>query len=619
MPKLNKPRGFEVSKNTEILSISGKEYEIANLLKGGLMNQSKVLIAVDDVWREIDVLNHGADNSNLQAFINHVEIHNLKLADFGIEESKPDIDYNLKHEDFMELEKLFPDYSYIQIAKLDKYVKEGKGNSGMYSMKQDFKMLTRDKISIDDFIANTEIRKKRIINGEMPNTYILNMEKQKRINELISYNLVSDAEGNYEGHGFYISHEAIEKDTPEDWPAFMERIKEVAGEPALETPTQETHEAVPVTNQPADTSTTAKKPISLSVISTLEPSRISELKGLKEKQEAIVLRNPIITPIDKKTRDEAQKQVAELLKASTAIDGKTGILANFVTHANQFIKMGKDYLTPLAKITRDQHDKQKKLVTEYDSKEEIRIQNEKKAELTKIKERTDRLFKVPFAFNGSLYSIGTLYVLPSDVEKLTDEEFDAKIKEGELLIEAAKKTDDAKNDAIRKAAETLRQYNAEAADQILIDAGLMEPKPAAAKPATQTAAPAANQQRTSVSSAPKQAIPSGFATAPAASAAIPANTPAANTAAPARFSPSKEYTLPDPSNIIVNTFDMQHFGLVNEDPIKPSFISHRAYFIEGSRQMAIEIEKILEGEKVVNGLKQSERITNLCKVVKAAV
>ncbi len=614
MPKLNKPRGFEASKETDSVTMSGKIYEIANLLKSGMVNQSTILIDVDDTWQEINVLNLGADNSDLKSFAAHVDIHGLKLSDFGLTEKKPTIDYDLKHDDFMALQEKFPMFSYIKISKLDKYVRESGGKYGMYQIKQDLHMLSERGITIDDFIANTEQSKNDIINNKKPNlnmTKTANAETQNRIIELTSYGMVEQPDGSYIGHGFSVSAQAIELDAPEAWSEFIAKIADVFEDASKAV---ETHAAVPVEKTATETpaaETPTKKPISLSVISGLDPSRIIELKGLKEAQEAVVKANPIITPTDKKTRDEAQKSVQALLKASTAIDGKTGILANFVTHANQFITMGKNYLTPLAKITRDQHDKQKALVTAWDAAEEIRVQNENKAKLTKIKERTDKLFAVPFFFNGSLYSIGTHYVMPSDIEKWTDEEFDAAVKKGEELLQAEKSVEDVKNDAIRNAAETLRQYNPEAADQILISAGLMEAKPVEETPAeTVGTTKTANTAPTSISPpiTPQTESPAKTATSTASA-----------TKTVSRFNPSTEYVLPDPSNDVVNNFDMQHFGLINDQPINPAFVKCRAYFIEGTRQAAIEVEKILNGEKVVNGLKQSERIAKLVNVLKSAV
>ena len=107
MKPLKKP--FEASDNNVHISIEGKTYRCANLLKSGITNQSKILIGVDDVWHEINVLNLGADNSNLNDFKQHISLHNYTLADFGIIIiDKKQIDYNLKHDDFMELQDKFP-------------------------------------------------------------------------------------------------------------------------------------------------------------------------------------------------------------------------------------------------------------------------------------------------------------------------------------------------------------------------------------------------------------------------------------------------------------------------------------------------------------------------------
>lgn len=612
MAKLNKPRGFEASKQTDIVKISGREYETANLLKSGITLQTKILIDVDDVWHEVDVLNLGADNSNLRDFAVFTELHNLKLSDFGITETKPVIDYDLKHQDFEQLESEFPDYSYIKISHLNAHLIKSVGKSSMYSIRETLKMLVRDNKTIDCYIEESELQKQNIINSPSKiKTMVTQSTFEARVAQLEQLGLQVTENSEYVGSGFVITNASLQSDTVEDWNKLIVNIEASKGNVVAQHVAEVINEKTETTAPHAPS--TEKKPISLSVISALQPSRISELQGLKEAQEAIVKANPIITPTDKKSRDEAQKRVAALLKASTAIDGKTGILATFVTHANQFIKMGKDYLAPLAKITRDQHDKQKALVVAWDSAEEIRVQNEKKAELLKIKNRTDRLFAVPFVFNGSLYSIGTLYIMPSDIEKWTDEEFDAKIKEGQTLLDASKSADDAKNDAIRKAAETLREYNPEAADQILIDAGLMKAKPAA-QPKAENAAPVTHA---ATSTAATTAPPAATAATNTPNTQQTAANATAATTGPVRFVPSKEYTVPDPANPVVNNFDMQHLGLINENPIAPAFIKCRAYFVEGTRQAAIEIEKILEGENVVNGLKKSERIANLCLILKS--
>jgi len=631
-PTLKKGRGYEVSKETDTVTIHGKDYEIANLRKGGLTMQSVVLIAVDDKWHEVDVTGH-SDTSSLQDFIKFVGKHNLTLLDFGIKETKPVINYDLTHQDYMQLESEFPGYDYYKISKLDKYELANGGKSGMYSMRQILKMLVRDSLTVDEYIKRTDEAKQKIINSKPENKMEaadLNARSFDRAQQLIELGMVfqnqtpENPKGEAVGFGFTVGPGSIETDTDEDWNALVIRIMAATGEnpvaeaiaeiitPAAEAaPVAEAAQPAATTEAPANAEP-AKKPISLDIIAALPASRIVELKDLEAGQKAIVAANPIITITDKATRDAAAKSVQVLLKASTAIDGKTGILANFVTKTNAFIKMGKDYLTPLAKITRDQHDAQKKILEAWDNAEAIKKQAEDKAKLLKIQERTNKLFAVPFVFNGEMYSIGTHYVMPSDIEKWTDEEFNAAITKGEALVAAAQNADEAKNNALRQAAEMLRPFNAEAADKLLIDAGLMEAlktaAPAQAAPVAQTTAPAAHTGNAVVEEKSAPVAATQTATAPAA-----------KTAAPTGFTPSTEYVLPNPANTVVNKFDLEHFGLVNENPIKPAFIKCRAYFIEGSRQTAIEIQKIIDGEAVVNGLKKSERIAALCEVLIAAV
>jgi len=449
MPKLTKGRGYEVSKETDTVTILGKDYEIANLRKGGLTMQSVVLIAVDDKWHEVDVTSQ-SDTSSLQDFINFVGKHSLTLQDFGIREQKPVVNYDLTHQDYMKLEEEFPGYDYYKISKLDKYELANGGKSGNYSIREILRYLTRDNLTVDEYIKRTDEAKQKIINSKPEIKMDNKLRSQDRGQQLIDLGMVfgisAENAPEAKGHGFIVSGASIENDSEEDWNALIVRIMAATGEnpvaeaiaeiiaPAAEEgntaadfkPLPAADDTAKVSEPVAAAQTTeapAKKPISLDVISTLPAERILELKDLKKNQEAIVAANPIIKITDKATRDAAAKSVQVLLKASTAIDGKTGILANFVTKTNQFITMGKNYLNPLAKITRDQHDKQKAILTAWDLAEETKKQAAEKAKLLKIQERTGRLFAVPFTFNGELYSIGTHYVMPSNIEDWTDEEF----------------------------------------------------------------------------------------------------------------------------------------------------------------------------------------------------
>lgn len=641
-PILKKGRGYEVSKETDTITIHGKDYEIANLRKGGITLQSVVLIAVDDKWHEVDVTSQSY-TSSLQDFINFVGKHSLTLLDFGIKESKPIINYDLKHEDYMQLESEFPNYDYYKISKLDKYELANGGKSGNYAIREILRYLTRDNLTVDEYIKRTDEAKQKIINSKPENKMEaadLNARSFDRANQLIELGMVfqnqtpENLKGEAVGFGFTVGPGSIETDSDADWNELVIRIMAATGEnpvaeaiaevitPAAQNATgaAEAIQAEPVAETTPATEAPAKKPVSLETISTLPAERILELKDLKTNQEAIVKANPIITITDKTTRDAAAKSVQVLLKASTAIDGKTGILANFVTKTNAFIKMGKDYLTPLAKITRDQHDAQKKILEAWDNAEAVKKQNEDKAKLLKIQERTNRLFAVPFVFNGEMYSVGTHYVMPSDIEKWTDEEFNAAITKGEGLVAAAKTADDAKNNAIRSAAEQLRPFNAEAADKILIDAGLMTAPVAAAN----TAPPATHTPATNPAAHTGNAIAEAPPTTPAATG--PVTTPAATTTEPTTpnktgfvlSTDEKVYVLPKPENTVLNKFDMQHFGLIQEAPIKPAFIKCRAYFVEGTIETAKAIQAIMDGEVVVNGLKKSERIAKLCEVIIAA-
>lgn len=634
-PKLNKPRGYEVSKETDTVTIHGKDYEIANLRKSGLTMQSVVLIAVDDKWHEIDASSYDGNGSDLQDFIKYVNTYNLTLLDFGITEQKPVVNYNLTHQDYMQLETEFPGYDYYKISKLDKYELANGGKSGNYSIREILRYLTRDNLTVDQYIKQTDEAKQKIINSKPENKMAKLPEETRqtaetRANQLIGLGMVfglSTDGGSPEatGHGFTVSGTSIETDSEADWNALIIRIMAATGENLVAeaiaeiiTPEAEakkepelgaglTAEAAAATTNEAP----AKKPVSLETISTLPAERITELAGLKLTQEAIVAANPIITITDKTTRDAAAKSVQLLLKASTAIDGKTGILANLVTKTNAFIKMGKDYLTPLAKITRDQHDAQKKILEAWDNSLLLKKQAEDKAKLLKIQERTKRLFDVPFIFNGEIYSVGTHYVMPSDIEKWTDEEFNEAVAKGEKLVADQKTADSAKDDAIRKAAEVLRAFSPEAADKILIDAGLMVPTP----PET----PVAETTETEVKTGPPptaSTLAQNSGTSTPAAANPETKTP---TTSGTRFVPSTEYVMPEPNNKVLNTFDVQHLGLIQAEPISPAFIKCRAYFVEGNRQVALEIKSILDGEAVVNNLKKSERIAALVDVVIASV
>ena len=108
MPKLSKTKSFSVSDEIIEVDFQGTICEVANLLRSGITNQTIILVAHNDKWHEINVLNLGGDDSNLQAFQNFVESMKLSLVDLGITtENIKKTSPVLTHDDFMMLsEKL---------------------------------------------------------------------------------------------------------------------------------------------------------------------------------------------------------------------------------------------------------------------------------------------------------------------------------------------------------------------------------------------------------------------------------------------------------------------------------------------------------------------------------
>jgi len=228
MIKLKKPKGFEVSKKTVIVNIDGSDYECANLLKSGITIQSKILIAYNDVWHEIDILNLGADDSNLNDFKNHCGLHSYTLADLGIktEAKKKVLEYGLSHDDYMKIESKFPDYSYVKIGKLHKYLSESQAHVH-YSYLQDHVKMCNDRgITIDTLIQELSKIKSNIINNQNPITKMENTA-EKRIAELQSFGAV-EVDGNYQVVGMEITGEMITNLPEAGWEQIMAGVQMLA-------------------------------------------------------------------------------------------------------------------------------------------------------------------------------------------------------------------------------------------------------------------------------------------------------------------------------------------------------------------------------------------------------
>jgi len=576
MSKLSKPKSFSVSNEIIEVDFQGTTCQCANLLKSGITNQTIVLIDYGGKWHEINVLDHGGDDSNLQAFANFIETMNLGLVDLGIISEKVKTDYSLKHQDFMELSEKFPPHDYIQISKLNDYnVKQGLKDS-VYELKSWLQVCQRDKISIDELIQNREIEKQEIINEEKSK----NIMKAGQV-----------IPGEYAPEVPEVPVESIEVvdvEVVNNSPAeFIEVKTGLSGE-------QKTSALVAEFNLPK---TPAKKPISLQVFETLTPERISELQGLNERQLQIVKENPVVKTITDKTSYElAKKTAAVLLKASTAIDGKEGIQTLGMKYLNNFKDLFKKSTDPIIRITRDPYDEQKTIISSWENSELLREQAEQRAKLAKIKKRTDELFAVPFTFNGTIYSIGTVYCTPSQVETATDEDF-AVIVENGKTIKQALDAEALKNDAKDKEIEDLKAKLAALTG--LAEMSNTEPETVVVHK------PSGN--------GPTQTVPVELKSSPANQVSNfmnpnvtekPAVTVPTNTTIPA-------YVLPSIENTLLNALDLKNA----EHLEKPAYIKCRGYYVQGLIDVAKEIEFILN-DAVPNPVKKSERISNLCTILK---
>lgn len=559
MPKLSKPKSFSVSSEIVEVDFQGKICETANLLKSGIVNQTIVLVSYNDKWNEINVLNLGGDDSNLQAFKNFIETMKLGLSDLGIVAEKIiKTSTVLTHDDFMMLSEKFPVADYIQISLLNDYNVKSGGKSSIDALADDLKVITRDNITVDRYIFRRENDKQKIIMkagkiipGEYSPEILKTMETQE--NEFQELEVKADGQT-------VISVEAIQ-------------VHEAVVLPAKS--------VTPATNREIEKpATTAKKPISIQVFETLTPERISELQGLNERQLQIVKDNPVIAITDKKTYEEAKKTAATLLKASTAIDGSAGIEATATKYLNTFKSMLKNALQPIAKLTRDPYDEQKTIISTWENAELLREQAEQRAKLEKIKKRTDELFAVPFTFNGSIYSIGTVYCTPSQVETATDEDFAVIVNNG---------------------VEIKKFQDAEVVAQSEKDARIAELE---AKLAKLEMLENMSNSETAIETANK----------PVQQPATTEKITYESTIKTAAVGPTTSYVLPSIENTLLNALDLKNA----EHLEKPAYIKCRGYYVQGLIDTAKEIEFILN-DNLPNAVKKSERIANLCEILKKSV
>lgn len=603
-------KSYEASEENVLVKFGNKIVKCANLKKSGIQVQSKILVANNDVWNEVDIIGLGADktkgfkgleNSNLYNFKNLVEQTSIPLKHLGLDfESDEPKSYELTHDDFMRLDKSYG-FSYVYIEKLVAYFRESKQKTGEFNVVQTLKYLKQKGRTIQEYIQHQKDQAKEIINDS---NKILKMEENEtlqseRINFLQSLGFQwEEHNGAYicrygaEGSpaSFSVSIKSIEEDTEEDWNKTVERIEfsvPSAGATTYDLP-KENHSVTdmstasetpaPAENKPetlpAVPVNEEKKPVSLTVIGSLTPERIKEFASMKVNQEQIVKDNPFLKPTDAATLKKAKVHAAALLKASTAIDGKTGIKAAKNKYLKQLNTVLDTFLDSMTGLTRTAYDKQKLANDAFESAEALRIQNEKKAALEKTNARTKQLFDVPMVFDGANYNIGTLYILPSQIVSATDEEFSALVAQAKGIkagLDAAEEANKGKDKLIEELMARLAKLEG-------------KETPAAAPVETVTITKPTN-------TGPTSGTTTNYTTSPTTSAAPPTTAPVAKTIVAGAGAPASSelvYTAPDDNNTVLLAFDLENLEHVE----KQAFLKCRSYYIKGLQDSGKAIENI---------------------------
>jgi len=341
--------------------------------------------------------------------------------------------------------------------------------------------------------------------------------------------------------------------------------------------------------------TTPADSVSLQIFEKLTPEKITELQGLRITQEEIVKANPVVIIKDKKTYAEAKKVAAILLSASTAIDGSKGVEATATKYLNTFKTMLKTALLPIAKLTREPYDKQKKLIEDWDNRLLLQAQN-----------RVKELFAVPFTYNSEndTYSVGSLVITQKDIEEKNDLDFASLVAQGKAIIVALESVKNEQDSRIK----ALEDQNALLQEQIK-----------AFMLATQ-----ATNAVNGVATADINTISGSLITAPVienpfASIQTQADEEKAfasvstqsivdhQNSVRSEETEEKQYSLPHPDNKLLNELDLAHVSVLEEK----QYIECREYYKQGLSDASEAINDILVNpDKTVQ---KSVAITELIK------
>jgi hypothetical protein len=396
MNKLSKPKAFEASPNSILVQFGSEQREVTNLTRSAIMVQTVVLVADGGKWHEIEVADLALDSVHLPSFKNYVEQHGVLLSDLGIIESEPMTNHELKHDDFMSLQTAYPKHSYIDIQKLHRYENERGNPSSRAHLIKVLKAISQEFLHIDGWISTTEERKAEILKAY--ETTLL----ESIVPERDAYN-----------------------------PEVVDTTKEQL--------------AIVVESVSASSLKDAGESVSISIFDNLTPAKITELSVLRKEQEQIVKDNPVIIITDKATYASAKKTKAVLLSASTRINGKNGVFTLAKKCLNDFKKAFDLEGDNIEALARTEHDKQAKLITDWDNRLLIQSQN-----------RGKELNSVPFVYNSEndTYTIGSLVVTQKEIEELSDADWSKKIEQGRdivIALESAKLEQNKEIEALKEA------------------------------------------------------------------------------------------------------------------------------------------------------------------------
>lgn len=345
-----------------------------------------------------------------------------------------------------------------------------------------------------------------------------------------------------------------------------------------------------------------KQLVSLASIGNLTEEGILDLQGLKDKQLAVLEANPFIKVTNATTLKKAKSSVTALRKASTGTE-------KIETDASKFLNTLKGIIKTVvgsnAKLTRDALDKQEQEVKEYENAEALRVAAEQRAKAEKIKKRTDSLFAVPMVFNGTTYNIGTLYIMPSQVEEATDEQFTV------LLMQATeiKKQQDEESTAEKSKLDELEQAKrtiARLTGQPYTPPGGTPVMPAPPVPVSPS--------ETVVINKAQQPGPTDVFSAHVNIPAPATETAPAGTTQAQGYMYNTEYIRATPQNYLLARFDMENMHAVNANPIPPAFIKGRALYDRGMKELATVITEVLKAPNDPENPK-SKQIFEICEII----